>query len=120
MLVPRLNEPRNGGITEHPEIDPTNLGAERSTGRDHLNRLRGMAFRCRCSGQRHLCLQSALPYREHSTQRLSGNGITRATRLSLSRRRGGAAAVTQLEIEVAPVDEHAERLAQDENRIADI
>src|SRR5260370_36990212 len=47
-------------------------------------------------------------------------GMTTATRLSLSRRRGGAAAVTQLEIEVAPVDEHAERLAQDENPAADI
>src|SRR5258708_13803041 len=98
MREASLNGPSNGGITEKPEIAPTNLGAGRPTGRGYLNRLRGMAFRCRCSGQRHLCLQSALPYRENSTQRLFGNGITRATRLSLSRRRGGAAAVTQLEI----------------------
>src|SRR5260221_13908306 len=118
MLVPRLNEPRNGGITEHPEIDPTNLGAERSTGRDHLNRLRGMAFRCRCSGQRHLCLQSALPYREHSTQPLSGNGITRATRLSLSRPRARAAAGTPLKIEVAAADQHAETSDPDETQTA--
>src|SRR6266481_1603415 len=65
---------------------------------------------------------SSLPYPIESIAPSASpaTGMTTATRLSLSRRRGGAAAVTQLEIEVAPVDEHAERLAQDENRVADI
>src|SRR5207237_406006 len=42
------------------------------------------------------------------------------TRLAISGRGRAAAAVAQLEIEIAPIDGHAEGLAQDENRIADV
>src|SRR5262249_46061076 len=64
ILLPRLNEPRESGLAERPEIDAPHLSAERSIGRDHVDPLRGTTFGGLCSRQRHLCLRSALPYRE--------------------------------------------------------
>src|SRR5262245_41204936 len=67
ILVPRLNVPHEAGLAKLAEIDAPYFGAERSTGRNDFYRLRGVAFGRRCSSQRHLCLQSAPLFREHST-----------------------------------------------------
>src|SRR5262249_6502233 len=63
--------------------------------------------------------------REHSTRRPCGNRERRRSMTQVAAFRPshyglGAAAIAQLEIEVARIDENSEALAQDENRVADI
>src|SRR5262249_13565031 len=66
-----------------------------------------------------------ITYREHSTRPPCGNrehcrSMTQATAFRPSHYGPGAAAIAQLEIEVARIDENSEALAQDENRVADM
>src|SRR5215471_6943324 len=63
--------------------------------------------------------------REHSTRRPCGKrerrrSMTQAAAFRPSHYGLGAAAIAQLEIDVARIDENSEALAQDENRVADI
>src|SRR5262245_33125397 len=123
MLVPCLHQSRERGLAKLLEINAPYLGAERSTGGDHLDLSGGVAFRRRRDAQGHLPPPSAATAHEHSSQRPCGNRsiCNRGDeRPSLSRRGCGPAAVAQLEIEIAPIDEDAESLAQDEDRVADV
>src|SRR5947207_1963723 len=98
ILVPHLNEPSKRSVAELREIDAPHFDAKRSTARDDFDRLRGVAFGRRCSGKRHLRLQSTPPFREHSTKHAGGNLSTAIMTtptfdlISRPRRRGGAAA----------------------------